>query len=201
MSMMASSTCLLFKTIEELQLATEEDGLPSQWDQRKASRANYAGLPRHSLVLCASLVHNPANLGGLCRLAEVFRLEALILPSLAIAQDPAFRKTAVSAHHWQPVLECSPQTLEHRLDDYRQQNYQVIGLDSAAHPPPLMTFPFSQRTVMVLGQELTGLPTSIIQRCNHVVTIPQYGLVESLNVQHAGAIAIYEYLKQHGLKE
>lgn len=167
------------------------------FEHRPASRHTYATLPRHSLILCASLVHNPANLGGLCRLAEVFRLECLMMSSLAIAQDAAFRKTAVSAHHWQPMIACTPHELPTRFDHYRQQNYQVIGLDSIQHTTPITSFAFPKQAILLLGQELTGLPTPIIEQCDQVVTIPQYGLVESLNVQHAGAIAIYEYLKQH----
>lgn len=165
----------------------------------RASRQNYLELPRHSFILCASLVHNPANLGGLCRLAEVFRLESVVLPDLAIAQHATFRKTAVSAHHWQPLSECSVDQLSQWFDTHRKQNYQIIGLDTNHASDTVTTFPFPKQTILLLGQELTGIPLQILRQCDRVVTIPQYGLVESLNVQQAGAIAIYEYLKQHPL--
>jgi tRNA G18 (ribose-2'-O)-methylase SpoU len=61
---------------------------------------------------------------------------------------------------------------------------------------PLYHFAFPQRSILVLGQELTGLPPDVLQQCNRAVTIPQFGMVESLNVQTAGAIAMHEYMRQ-----
>ncbi len=149
------------------------------------------------MILCASLVQNPENLGGLCRLAEVFRLESLVLSRLAIACVPSFRKTAVSAHHWQPLSECTTGLLPQWFEYQRHQGYTIIALDAEPQAELLAAMPFPEKTVLVLGRELTGIPGDVLAGCDRRVTIPQYGLVESLNVQQAGAIAIYEYLRQH----
>jgi tRNA guanosine-2'-O-methyltransferase len=34
-------------------------------------------------------------------------------------------------------------------------------------------------------------------QCDRAIAIPQYGLVDSLNVQTAAAIALYEYVRQY----
>ncbi|HEY9643035.1 MAG TPA: RNA methyltransferase [Coleofasciculaceae cyanobacterium] len=149
---------------------------------REISRDRYAQLPRHPLILCASLVHSSVNLGGLCRTAEAFRLEALVLPNLAIAQTPAFRNLAASSHHWQPLLACPPQDLDRWLTQQQQAGYSLIALESSPDAIPLTEFAFPQQTVLVLGQELTGIPPAISQRCDRSISIPQYGLVESFNV-------------------
>ena len=173
---------------------------PSQpSDQNRVSRHSYATLHRHSLTLCASLVRNPANLGGLCRLAEAFRLESLVLSHLAIAQDPAFRRTAVSAHHWQPLAECSAENLPNWCNTQHQRGYAVIALDADSRAESMNAYPFPTQTILLLGRELTGIPEPLLKQCDRILTIPQYGLVESLNVQQAAAIAIYEYLRQHAL--
>ena len=59
-----------------------------------------------------------------------------------------------------------------------------------------MLFRSAPKTLLLLGRELTGIPTDILALCDVALTIPQYGRVESLNVQTAGAIAIYEYNRQ-----
>jgi TrmH family RNA methyltransferase len=46
--------------------------------------------------------------------------------------------------------------------------------------------------VLVLGSEREGLPAEILERCEELVSIPQTGRAESLNVALAGAIALYE---------
>lgn len=164
---------------------------------RSVDRAHYAQLPRHPLIVCAVLVQNPTNLGGLCRTCEVFRLEALVMSDEAIAEDWAFRNVASSAHHWQPLRSCSLDALPEWLQQQQQDGYSLVALDVDCDAVPLAQFAFPVRSILVLGQELTGIPAPILSVCDHVVSIPQFGLVESLNVQTAGAIAIYEYAKQH----
>lgn len=161
------------------------------------NRETYPQLSRHSLIVCGALIHNAVNLGGLCRTAEVFRLESLVLPSEAIAQSYEFRNVAASAHHWQPLSVCHPEQLEAWLEHQRSQGYCVVALHVDAAAVPITQFAFPEKTVLVLGKELTGIPESILQVCDRTVTIPQFGLVDSLNVQTAGAIAIYEYVRQH----
>lgn len=161
-------------------------------------RQQYPRLPRHSLVICATLVENPMNLGGLCRLAEAFRLEALVLRDLALAEAAGFRQLAVNSHRWQPLWPCRPEALPTWLHHQRQRGYSILALacDRAALPLPTAALP--QRSVLLLGRELTGIPSPLLPLCDHTLVIPQYGLVDSLNVQTAAAIASYEYLRQWG---
>ncbi len=153
--------------------------------------------PRHNLTLCASLVQNPMNLGALCRTAEVFRLQALVLPSLAIGQDSIFRKVAVSADQWQPMVACAPGDLPTWLRAQQAAGISVLALTQhpTAIPLPQVTFP--PQVVLVLGRELTGIPEDIVAQCEGAIAVPQWGQVESLNVHTAAAIATYAYLCQH----
>lgn len=164
---------------------------------RSIDRYKYHSLPRHSLIVCATLVQNAANLGGLCRTCEAFRLEALVIANLAITQTPAFRNVAASADRWQPLVACSVEGLTDWLDQKHQAGYRLIGLHVDANAISLTKFTFPRRSVLVLGQELTGIPQSVLRFCHDSVKIPQSGLVESLNVQTAAAIAMYEYGRQH----
>jgi tRNA G18 (ribose-2'-O)-methylase SpoU len=142
-------------------------------------------------------VQNPANLGGLCRTAEAFRLEALVLSDQAIAQTQAFKNLAASSQHWQPLIGCAADALPAWLSQQQQQNYCVIALAADPDAIHLDQFAFPRRSIMLLGQELTGIPASLLAQCDRTVTIPQFGMVESLNVQTAAAIAMYEYTRQH----
>lgn len=164
---------------------------------RSIKRDEYSTLPRYPLTVCAALVQNPANLGGLCRTVEAFRLETLVVSNLAVAQSPVFRSLAASSYCWQPLQACSIDHLPAWLAQQEQAGYVNVALDADSTAMPLPQFTFPQRSVLLLGQELTGIPQSLLHRCNYKVTIPQFGMVESLNVQTAAAIAIYEYIKQH----
>jgi tRNA guanosine-2'-O-methyltransferase len=153
-------------------------------------------LPRCSLTVCASLVHNPMNLGALCRTAEVFGLRELVVPSLHCCNDPNFRKLAVSAQQWQPLSECLPEHLPHWLEHQRGQGTTLVALTRHPQAISLVDFRFPRNAALLLGRELTGIPQPLIEQCDWVVEIPQAGRVDSLNVSTAAAIAAYTYLTQ-----
>ncbi|MBE9076856.1 RNA methyltransferase [Romeria aff. gracilis LEGE 07310] len=153
-------------------------------------------LPRHGLIVCASLVQNSLNLGGLCRTAEVFRLECLVLPDLAMAESWTFRQVAVSAQRWQPLATCPPEQLASWLIAQKARGYRLVGL-SPRGQHDLPAYEFRQKSVLLLGRELTGIPPELEQCCDDAIAIPQFGQVASLNVHTAAAIAIYEYIRQH----
>jgi tRNA guanosine-2'-O-methyltransferase len=173
--------------------------------RRSTSRHDYHQLPRYPLMVCATLVQSAVNLGGLCRTSEAFRLEALVLSDLKISHDPAFKNLAASSHHWQPLQACSVTALPDWLTQQQQAGYSIVALtapnaDAALSVQDryqsLFQFQFSTQTILLLGQELTGIPDAILSLADQRLVIPQFGLVESLNVQTAAAIAIYEYVRQ-----
>lgn len=137
------------------------------------------------------------NLGGLCRTAEVFRLQSLVLPNLAVAESWKFRQLAVSAHRWQPLLACPPEQLITWMAAQKAQGYRLVGL-SPQGQHRLPTYYFRQKSVLLLGRELTGIPAELEGYCDDAIAIPQYGQVASLNVHTAAALAIYEYIRQYG---
>ncbi|WP_346290668.1 RNA methyltransferase [Sphaerothrix gracilis] len=165
-------------------------------EPRQSVRQRYSQLPRHPLIVCASLVENVMNLGALCRTAEAFRLQALVLPTLAVTQDWQFRKLAASAQHWQPLQACASDRLLEQIFHWQQQDYRVYALTLSSDAVPLTQHTFPAKSVLVLGRELTGIPAEIGQVCDGAIAIPQFGLVESLNVSTAAAIAVYEYIRQ-----
>ena len=144
------------------------------------------------LTVCASLVEKPTNQAALCRTCEVLGVDRLVLPAPNDSWE--FRKIAVSAQRWQRLNYCAPQQLLPWLA--QQQSYTRIALTVSGRAMPLGDYTFAPKTLLVLGRELTGIPADVEARCDSSLRIPQYGQVDSLNVQTAAAIAIYEYNRQ-----
>jgi TrmH family RNA methyltransferase len=81
------------------------------------------------------------------------------------------------------------------LGDFDQAPGRRIGL--VAHGGvPLGELDLSGRVCFVLGAEREGLPDEIAASCDELATIPLAPGAESLNVATAGAIALYERLRQ-----
>ena len=71
-------------------------------------------------------------------------------------------------------------------------NYTPVAIEISHNSVMLPNFRFPDFPAIVVGNEATGLPDSFVDRCAHVVTIPQYGPAECLNVGVSASIAIYE---------
>lgn len=151
-----------------------------------------ATTPDPGLVVCASLVGKISNQAALCRSCEVLGVSRLVLPAPNTSWE--FRKITASAHRWQTLDYCPPAQLLPWLT--QQAYYTRVALTVSANAHTLGNYSFRRKTLLVLGRELTGIPPEIADRCDVALKIPQYGRVESLNVQTAAAIAIYEYNRQ-----
>ena len=146
-----------------------------------------------SLVVCASLVEKITNQAALCRTCEVLGADQLVL-SEPVNDSWGFRKISASAQRWQTIDYCAPVRLSQWLA--KHSHYTRVALTLSDSGQVLTDYAFAAKTLLILGRELTGIPTEIMARCDVALSIPQYGRVESLNVQTAGAIAIYEYNRQ-----
>ena len=82
------------------------------------------------------------------------------------------------------------------LDRLRAEGYEIVGLEQATGSESLFSFRFLPRTVVVVGNERTGLEPDELSRLDRVAEIPMAGMPHSLNAATSAAIAIYEYCRQ-----
>ena len=71
----------------------------------------------------------------------------------------------------------------------------VLGLDERGDPD-YMDYDFKTDCVLVLGREGAGLHDLVKKTCDHLLRIPMAGQVSSLNVSVAGAVVMYEAMRQ-----
>ncbi|XP_045293285.1 probable methyltransferase TARBP1 isoform X4 [Leopardus geoffroyi] len=152
------------------------------------------------LIVVASLIDKPTNLGGLCRTCEVFGASALTVGSLQCTRDKQFQCLSVSAEQWLPLVEVRPPQLIDFLQQKKSEGYTVIGVEQTARSVDLTQYSFPERSLLLLGNEREGIPANLIQQLDVCVEIPQQGIIRSLNVHVSGALLIWEYTRQQLLK-
>jgi len=152
---------------------------------------------RQDLILCASLVEKPTNLGGLARTAEVFLLQRLVIGDLSVVQNPVFKGMAVTAERHVPISAVPAQALPSYLAAKRAEGYSLVGLEQTTGSVPLTGYAFPQRCVLLLGSEGLGIPAELLPLLDACVEIEQPGKkVRSLNVHVSASLAIYCYSSQ-----
>lgn len=149
--------------------------------------------PPDALVLCLDRVHDPQNLGAVCRVAECAGAAGVVIAER--------RSAGVTA----AVCRASAGAVEH-LAVGRVAN--IADFLVAAKPrgawvygaaPPDGAVPYEQpdyrgRVVLVLGSEGRGLGRRVSRACDELVALPVRGRVESLNVSTASAALVYGIL-------
>lgn len=152
---------------------------------------------RQSLIIVASLIDKTPNLAGLARTCEVFRAESLVISDRSITKTHQFTSISVTAEAWLDIEEVKPVALHSWLLSKKSEGYHLIGVEQTSSSQSLPTFQFPKQSVLVLGREKEGIPADLLNIIDATVEIPQLGVIRSLNVHVSGALAIYEYTRQH----
>jgi len=72
----------------------------------------------------------------------------------------------------------------------------LAGLDRAADATPYTATDLKGPLGLVVGSEGEGLGRLIRETCDYRIALPMHGQVDSLNAAVAGAVALYEILRQ-----
>ncbi|XP_064879123.1 probable methyltransferase TARBP1 [Oncorhynchus nerka] len=160
-------------------------------------RAARLGKLHSALLVVASLIDKPTNLGGLCRTCEIFGASALVLDSLRHVSDKHFQALSVSSELWLPLLEVKPVELADFLQLKKREGYCIVGVEQTANSQSLKDYKFPEKTLLLLGNEREGIPANLLQLLDVCVEIPQQGVIRSLNVHVSAALLVWEYTRQY----
>lgn len=150
-----------------------------------------------ALILALDGIQDPGNLGSLLRSAEACGAHGVIIPrDRACGVTPAAVKASAGAARHLPVARVT--NLSAALRELKRAGLWVVGTDAAA-PTALWQLDASLDLVVVIGGEGTGMRPLVARQCDLVVSIPLRGRIGSLNAAVAGAVVMFEILRQRAL--
>ena len=148
----------------------------------------------HTFLLALDGIEDPHNLGALLRTADAAGVDGVVLPERRSAPVTAtVAKTSAGASEHVRIARVT--NLVRALEQMKKKHVWVIGLDERG-TPDYTEFDFKIDCVLVLGREGAGLHELVKKTCDHLLRIPMAGQVSSLNVSVAGAIVMYEAMRQ-----
>ncbi len=153
-----------------------------------------AGGSGHRLLLALDGVEDPHNLGALLRTVDAVGSGGVILPERRSAPLSAVvaKSSAGASEH---VRIARVTNLVRSLEQAKRANFWIIGLDERGSPD-YADFDFCTDFILVLGREGAGLHDLTKRTCDHLLRIPMAGSVASLNVSVAGAVVMFEAVRQ-----
>ncbi len=140
--------------------------------------------------LIAHNIRSAENIGSLLRTSDALGIAKVWLSGYSpTPEHPRVLKTALGAEMsvvWEPVTD-----ILEIVSRLRQEEFRIVGLEIDRRAIPLIEYHAPQRIALLLGNEVEGITPSLLDVCDDVVSIQQYGVKESLNVSVAAAIAAH----------
>lgn len=158
---------------------------------------------RPHIIILAHNIRSTYNVGSIFRTADGFGVEKIILsgytPYPKLPNDPRLphlrtkitkdiHKTALGAELTVPFEYNS----EPPLDSLKDDGYIVAALEQHMASTSLAEFKTPERIALLIGEEVHGIESQLLEMCDIVLEIPMYGEKESFNVSAATAIALYQ---------
>jgi len=146
------------------------------------------------LVIVLNDVRSLNNIGSVFRTADAFLIEKIYLCGIT-AQPPHkdIRKTALGATEsvdWayhEDALEV--------VNNLNQEGYTTIAIEQAEKAIMLNEFQVQKegKYVLVFGNEVKGVAQEVVNSCDEVIEIPQFGTKHSLNISVSAGVVIWHF--------
>lgn len=143
-------------------------------------------------------VQDPQNVGSLLRSADAAGVAGVIIPRRrAAGLTAAVGRASAGAIEYVPVARVG--NLAQAIERLKEEGFWIVGADVDGDQVP-WEVDMTGRVALVIGGEGAGLGRLVRQRCDHVVRIPMQGRVSSLNAAVAGALLMFEVVRQRWLE-
>ena len=169
------------------------------------------------IIVIAHNIRSTHNVGAIFRTCEGFGVQRLILsgytpyPDLSLQPAPPH-----CAYHLEETVRADPR-LPHIREKITQQihktalgaealvpfdyqseldleqfaGYRIVALEQAPTSVTISQYQPPDKLVLLLGEEVHGIPAETLTLVDDIIEIPMYGQKESFNVSVATGIALY----------
>ncbi len=154
-----------------------------------------------SMVLIVHNIRSAHNVGSLLRTADGLGVNEVFLtgytpyphdqndtrlPHISRKIDAQIHKTALGAettvswHHDASIKDV--------ITKLRMDKHKVVALEQAPTSLPMTKFVSPEKLAIIIGREVEGIESEVLDFCDQIVEIPMSGYKESFNVAVAAAI-------------
>ena len=166
-------------------------------------------VPAHPLTLILDNVRSAYNVGSLFRTADTARCKEIVTCGFTPhPPHPKLAKTAFGALDSVPTRH--EESTLHAVREMQKRGVKVYAMETTSQSINYCSgdkggsniedvlYPREGGVALVLGNEQIGVDTNVMAAVDGLIEIPTFGLKNSLNVASAGAIVVYEVLRQWG---
>lgn len=145
-------------------------------------------------ILVLEHLQDPTNLGTLLRSAEAAGVDGVVFPERGAAplSASAVKASAGASEH---LMIVRIPTIGEAIHELKASGLRLVAADQEA-PALAWESDLAGPVAVVVGSEGSGLSGQTKRRCDLLVSFPMAGRVASLNAATAGALLLFEVVRQ-----
>lgn len=165
-----------------------------RWSDPTEILAHAAAVRHEPFVLLLEQLQDPTNFGTVLRSAEAAGVDGVIFPERGAAplSAAAVKASAGASEH---LLLARVDSLGEAMRELQSRGLRLVAADQDATAEAWaadLTGPMA----IVVGSEGSGVSGATRRRCDLLVRFPMAGRVASLNAATAGALLLFEIVRQ-----
>jgi len=163
--------------------------------KNKKSAATRESLLKKEMVVILPNIRSVYNVGSMFRTGDCAAINKIYITGwTATPEHPKMAKVALGANQSVPWEYCKSDW--RLIDKLKKQGYFIVSLEYNKESMDIRTCgkKIKYPLALIVGNEVTGVSQSLLQRSDLICHLPMHGIKESLNVASAAAVAFY-YLR------
>jgi len=138
-------------------------------------------------------IKTPENIGNIIRLADNSGCkEVLFVTNDDNTRSSRIKKTASSSYSSVNWSFCRESELKSKVPS----DYKWIAIETSSDSKNIYQVKLPNKVALIVGNEITGIDSRLLDKCNEIVHIPVLGNNTSMNVSHALAVVLFEWIRQ-----
>lgn len=138
-------------------------------------------------------ITDPHNLGAIIRSAECFGVQGIVIPKhRSVGVNDTVVKVSSGATEHMRIAKVT--NINDAIRELKEHNVWVYAADFDGKAPQCANL--EGDIAIVIGSEGEGIKRLTKELCDDVLTIPEYGQVNSLNASVACGVLLYEAVRQ-----
>jgi 23S rRNA (guanosine2251-2'-O)-methyltransferase len=139
-------------------------------------------------------VLDPQNFGAVVRTGVCAGIDGIIIPKdRSVGPTPTVSKASAGALEHGQIVRVT--NLVRTIRKLKDRGIWIYGLEPSA-AASIYSANLTEPVGLIIGGEEKGMRPLVRKNCDHLVSIPHVGPVDSLNASVAAALAIYEVFRQ-----
>ena len=150
---------------------------------------------KNEIIVVLDNVRSAYNVGSIFRTSDAFIIKKIFLCGItSTPPSNEIRKSALGSTKsvdWEYFKET-----EKAIKTLKKEGYYIVGVEQVKNATLLQNFNYEKPIAIIFGHEVHGIDQKIINMCDEVIEIPQFGTKHSLNISVSAGLVIWTLFKK-----